>query len=143
MNTLGILGTVVGSVVLIGGAVYTLKKYFASEDVSKKLLQYLSASRYKNVVEVEELSLRTYGAWMKTLNLPNYDNYHFFVIKVPISKLPEKYSDKKDVFGDFAYAFVLTNDIISQIISFQITVSQMLDAKFEEKIIQEVTEIKL
>lgn len=143
MNTLGILGTAVGSVVLIGGAVYAFKKYFEAEDISKKILQYLSGVGYNNVVEAEELSLRTYGAWMKTLNLPQFDNYHFFVIKVPISNLPQKYSVKKNVYGDIAYAFVLTNNTISKIISFQITVSQTIDTKFEEKIVEEVTEIKL
>lgn len=143
MNTLEILGTALGSAAVIGGAVWAFKKYFPGEDISKKLFQYLNKTYYNNVIEVEELSLRTYGAWMKTLDLPSYDGYHFFVIKVPISKLPKKYSDRKDDFGDYAYAFVVTNNTTSKVVSSQLTVSSVIEKRFDEKIVEEVTEIKL
>lgn len=143
MNTSGFVGTFVGSVILLSGLLWFLKKFMPNGTLTDKISELIKLLSYDNVVEVDELSLRTYGAWMKTLDLPNFDDCHFYVIKMPISKLPSNFSAQREKFGDVAYAFVVTDAKITKVIASQVTLAVKFDSKFEQITTQEVTEIKL
>ena len=87
----------------------------------------------------DEISMRTFGKWIKEHDFPSFTGYKFFIIKGQDIK---KYAKKNNPDCEYAYGFCIT-DALFNVIDGCIYTSRSVESGFANKITDDVCEIKI
>lgn len=138
MKTALIIGSVVVAASAVAACIYFKKRnIFESQQSSKNsfLRNIFKNESQFEIREVEALSMRTFGSWIKEHDFPTFAGYKFFVIK------DQNMIDKKKNPNDlYVYGFCITDAKIN-IIDKCIYLSKEVDSSFATRVVNDVNEI--
>lgn len=134
---------IIGLVVTLGATgVYAFLKN-RNKDVLKSglsnLKRLLQLKPQLEIRKEEEISMRTFGKWIKEHDFPSFAGYKFFIIK---SQDINQYAKKNYPDCEHAYGFSIT-DAKFNVIDGCIYTSRSVEYSFENKITDDVCEIKI
>lgn len=134
---------VIGLAVALGVAgVYAYLKNRNKDGLKFELSTLKKLLQLKPQLEIrkeDEISMRTFGKWIKEHDFPSFTGYKFFIIKdMDINK----YAKKNNPDCECAYGFCIT-DAQFNVIDGCIYTSRSVEPSFVKKITDDVCEIKI
>ncbi len=134
---------VIGLIVAIGvTGVYAYLKN-RNKDGSKSglstLKRLLQLKPQLEIRKEDEISMRTFGKWIKEHDFPSFAGYKFFIIK---GQDINEYAKKNNTYCEYAYGFCIT-DAQFNVIDGCIYTSKTVESGFANKITDDVCEIKI
>lgn len=141
MKTTLVMGLVVALGVGVTG-VYVYLKNRNQDGLKSKLSTLKKLLQIKPQLEIrkeDEISMRTFGKWIKEHDFPSFTGYKFFIITgLDI----DKYAKKNNPDCEYAYGFCIT-DAQFNVIDGCIYTSRSVEPSFINKITDYVCEIKI
>lgn len=137
MKTALIIGSVVAASAVVAYIYLKNKNNSESQQTSKNafLKNIFKNESQCEIREVDSLSMRTFGSWIKEHDFPTFAGYKFFVIK------DQNMIDKKKNPNDlYVHGFCITDAKIN-IIDKCIYLSKEVDSSFATKVANDVNEI--
>ena len=92
--------------------------------------------------EVESISMRTFGSWLKEQDFPSYDGYRLYILNA--DTFPKEYFAKasEEYVTAYRYGFAITDSNMN-IMSACLILAKNVDESFKAKIVSEVNEIHI